>query len=144
MGYSQMVRGEVAGVARGINAPNAQPDAAGLATVNPIFTWVRLAQRVPVRIRIDVAIRDIIGDLEEISSKRIVDELAQVEDGPWAEWGKGRHKKKSSPSTSVPSTPGGKVTSGRSSSICSRPTSTLCHLTPNRAARAEGDRGDHA
>ncbi|HUL86697.1 MAG TPA: efflux transporter periplasmic adaptor subunit, partial [Pseudolabrys sp.] len=23
-----------------------------LATVNPIFTWVRLAQRVPVRIRI--------------------------------------------------------------------------------------------
>jgi hypothetical protein len=40
-----------------------------------------------------VAIRDIIGDLEEIYSKRIVDELAQVEDGPWAEWGKGRHNK---------------------------------------------------
>jgi multidrug resistance efflux pump len=53
MGYSQIVRGEVAGVARGINVPNAQPDQAGLATVNPIFTWVRLAQRVPVRIRID-------------------------------------------------------------------------------------------
>jgi len=53
MGYSQLVRGEVAGVARGINVPNAQPNAAGLATVNPIFTWVRLAQRVPVRIRID-------------------------------------------------------------------------------------------
>jgi multidrug resistance efflux pump len=33
--------------------PNVQPDAAGLATVNPIFTWVRLAQRVPVRIRVD-------------------------------------------------------------------------------------------
>jgi multidrug resistance efflux pump len=53
MGYSQIVRGEVAGVARGINVPNAQPDTAGLATVNPIFTWVRLAQRVPVRIRIN-------------------------------------------------------------------------------------------
>jgi multidrug resistance efflux pump len=53
MGYSQILRGEVAGVARGINVPNAQPDQAGLATVNPIFTWVRLAQRVPVRIRID-------------------------------------------------------------------------------------------
>jgi multidrug resistance efflux pump len=53
MGYSQTVRGVVAGVARGINVPNAQPDQAGLATVNPIFTWVRLAQRVPVRIRID-------------------------------------------------------------------------------------------
>ena len=39
------------------------------------------------------AIRDIIGDLEEISSKQLVDELARIEGGPWAEWGKGRHKK---------------------------------------------------
>ena len=53
MGYSQLVRGHVGGVARGINIPNAQPDKAGLASVNPIFTWVRLAQRVPVRIHID-------------------------------------------------------------------------------------------
>src|SRR5712664_13034 len=53
MGYSQLVRGHVGGVARGINIPNAQPDQAGLASVNPIFAWVRLAQRVPVRIRID-------------------------------------------------------------------------------------------
>src|SRR5258708_3752459 len=53
MGYSQLVRGHVGGVARGINIPNAQPDQAGLASVNPIFTWVRLAQRVPVRIHFD-------------------------------------------------------------------------------------------
>jgi multidrug resistance efflux pump len=53
MGYSRLVRGHVGGVARGINIPNAQPDKAGLASVNPIFTWVRLAQRVPVRIQID-------------------------------------------------------------------------------------------
>jgi multidrug resistance efflux pump len=53
MGYSQVVRGHVGGIARGINVPNAQPDQAGLASVNPIFTWVRLAQRVPVRIHID-------------------------------------------------------------------------------------------
>jgi multidrug resistance efflux pump len=53
MGYSQLIRGHVGGVARGINIPNVQPDAAGLASVNPIFTWVRLAQRVPVRIHID-------------------------------------------------------------------------------------------
>jgi multidrug resistance efflux pump len=53
MGYSQLVRGHVGGVARGINVPNAQPDQTGLASVNPIFTWVRLAQRVPVRIHID-------------------------------------------------------------------------------------------
>jgi multidrug resistance efflux pump len=53
MGYSELVRGHVGGVARGINIPNAQPDSTGLASVNPIFTWVRLAQRVPVRIHID-------------------------------------------------------------------------------------------
>src|SRR6195256_3720847 len=53
MGDSRLVRGHVGGVARGINIPNAQPDQAGLASVNPIFTWVRLAQRVPVRIHID-------------------------------------------------------------------------------------------
>jgi RND family efflux transporter MFP subunit len=52
MGYSQTLRGEVGGVARGITVSNARPDLQGLATVNPIFTWVRLAQRVPVRIRI--------------------------------------------------------------------------------------------
>jgi RND family efflux transporter MFP subunit len=53
MGYSRLVRGHVGGVARGINIPNVQPDQAGLASVNPVFTWVRLAQRVPVRIHID-------------------------------------------------------------------------------------------
>jgi len=52
LGYSQIVEGEVGGVARGINVPNAQPNDQGLASVSPIFTWVRLAQRVPVRIRI--------------------------------------------------------------------------------------------
>ncbi len=53
MGYSQIVTGHVGSIARGINVPNAQPDQAGLASVNPIFTWVRLAQRIPVRIDID-------------------------------------------------------------------------------------------
>jgi multidrug resistance efflux pump len=53
MGYSKIVRGDVQGVARAINVPNADPNHQGVANVNPIFTWVRLAQRVPVRIRID-------------------------------------------------------------------------------------------
>jgi multidrug resistance efflux pump len=52
MGYRQIIRGHVGSVARAINVANAQPDQAGLAQVNPIFTWVRLAQRVPVRIQI--------------------------------------------------------------------------------------------
>ena len=53
MAYPQVIRGHVQGVARGIEVANAQPDQSGLANVNPIFTWVRLAQRVPVRIHID-------------------------------------------------------------------------------------------
>jgi multidrug resistance efflux pump len=53
MGYSQIVRGHVESIARAINVANAQPNGQGVATVNPIFTWVRLAQRIPVRIQID-------------------------------------------------------------------------------------------
>jgi hypothetical protein len=53
MGYSPLLRGRVQGLARGINVPNATSDASGLASVNPIFTFVRLAQRIPVRIHID-------------------------------------------------------------------------------------------
>jgi RND family efflux transporter MFP subunit len=53
MGYHQIIRGHVGSIARGINVANAQPNGQGLANVNPIFTWVRLAQRIPVRIHID-------------------------------------------------------------------------------------------
>jgi multidrug resistance efflux pump len=53
MGHSQVLRGHVDSIARAINVANAQPNNQGVATVNPIFTWVRLAQRIPVRIHID-------------------------------------------------------------------------------------------
>jgi multidrug resistance efflux pump len=53
MGRDQIVRGHVDSIARAINVANAQPNNQGVATVNPIFTWVRLAQRIPVRIHID-------------------------------------------------------------------------------------------
>jgi multidrug resistance efflux pump len=53
IGYHQVLHGHVEGIARGIEVANAQPGAAGLANVNPIFTWVRLAQRIPVRVHID-------------------------------------------------------------------------------------------
>jgi multidrug resistance efflux pump len=53
MGYPISINGHVNSVARGIHVPNAQPNEQGLATVNPIYTWVRLAQRIPVRIDID-------------------------------------------------------------------------------------------
>ena len=53
MGYSQIMRGHVDSIARAINVANAQAAGQGVANVNPIFTWVRLAQRIPVRIHID-------------------------------------------------------------------------------------------
>src|SRR6266404_1781556 len=53
MGRNQIVRGHVDSIARAINVANAQPNNQGVATVNPIFTWVRLAQRIPVRVHID-------------------------------------------------------------------------------------------
>ncbi len=54
MGYgNDPVRGHVDSVARGIDTPNTDPGSLGLASVNPVFTWVRLAQRIPVRIHID-------------------------------------------------------------------------------------------
>jgi RND family efflux transporter MFP subunit len=52
MGYRDPIVGRVQSVTRGISVPNAAPSTQGLPNVDPVYTWVRLAQRVPVRIRI--------------------------------------------------------------------------------------------
>jgi multidrug resistance efflux pump len=59
LGYKEVLEGHVQGVAHGVVVSNAVPGRSGLATVDPIFTWVRLAQRVPVRVRIDNAPADL-------------------------------------------------------------------------------------
>ncbi len=53
MGYSPPIVGHVETITRGISVSNAAPGTQGLPSVDPIYTWVRLAQRVPVRIAID-------------------------------------------------------------------------------------------
>jgi multidrug resistance efflux pump len=53
MGWKQEVAGHVESITRGIADSNNNTDGQGLASVDPIFTWVRLAQRLPVRIKID-------------------------------------------------------------------------------------------
>jgi multidrug resistance efflux pump len=53
MGYAQPIIGHVATVTRGIGVSNAAAGAQGLPNVDPVYTWVRLAQRIPVRIAID-------------------------------------------------------------------------------------------
>jgi RND family efflux transporter MFP subunit len=52
MGYRDPIMGRVQTVTRGISVANAAPSTQGLPGVDPVYTWVRLAQRVPVRIRI--------------------------------------------------------------------------------------------
>lgn len=53
LGYADPILGHVKTVTRGIAVANATPGTQGLPVVDPIYTWVRLAQRVPVRIAID-------------------------------------------------------------------------------------------
>ncbi|WP_457299574.1 efflux RND transporter periplasmic adaptor subunit [Phyllobacterium sp. P5_D12] len=53
MSYAQPVTGHVDTITRGISVTNAAGGIQGLPTVNPVYTWVQLAQRVPVRIVID-------------------------------------------------------------------------------------------
>ena len=53
MGYRQILTAHVVSIGRGINDQNGVSDRLGLPDVNPIFTWVRLAQRIPVRLEFD-------------------------------------------------------------------------------------------
>jgi RND family efflux transporter MFP subunit len=59
LAYPTVVRGHVESIARAISVPNALPNGQGVATVNPIFTWVRLAQRIPVRVHLDDVPKDL-------------------------------------------------------------------------------------
>ena len=50
-----LLHGKVEGIARGIADSDNPTSASLLADVSPTFNWIRLAQRVPVRVRIDPA-----------------------------------------------------------------------------------------
>jgi RND family efflux transporter MFP subunit len=53
MGYRQDILGHVESITRGISTANAAVSTQGLPSVQAVYTWVRLAQRIPVRIKID-------------------------------------------------------------------------------------------
>jgi multidrug resistance efflux pump len=60
MGYvNDPLPAHVESIGRGISDVNATSDPQGLPAVNPIFTWVRLAQRIPVRLKIDNVPQDV-------------------------------------------------------------------------------------
>src|ERR1700731_1904249 len=52
MGFKEKLTGHVESITRGISAPNATVSTQGLPSVEAVYTWVRLAQRIPVRITI--------------------------------------------------------------------------------------------
>ncbi|MCJ2103509.1 HlyD family secretion protein [Methylobacterium sp. E-046] len=52
MGFAPPIVGQVDTITRGIAVSNAAASTQGLPSVTAVYTWVRLAQRVPVRIRI--------------------------------------------------------------------------------------------
>lgn len=53
LGFQEPIKGRIESITGGISAANAASSTQGLPNVDPIFTWVRLAQRIPVRIRIE-------------------------------------------------------------------------------------------
>jgi hypothetical protein len=91
------------------------------------------------------AMRQIMGGLEEISSRQLTDELARIEGGPWSEWATAGAENRlvrtrsrdssgrttSRPLTSAPRMPGGRATSALSSSTCSE-----AYLGPRHPSRS--------
>jgi multidrug resistance efflux pump len=59
LGYEVPIKGRIESITGGISAANAASSTQGLPNVDPIFTWVRLAQRIPVRIRIDQGAQEV-------------------------------------------------------------------------------------
>lgn len=53
MGYEPVIAGHVESIGHGIGDNNDETGGLGLPDVEPTFSWVRLARRVPVRIHID-------------------------------------------------------------------------------------------
>lgn len=59
LGTGRRLQGHVESIAMGITDRDNPTDVRLLANVNPSFNWVRLSQRVPVRIRLDEIPRDL-------------------------------------------------------------------------------------
>jgi RND family efflux transporter MFP subunit len=74
MSEGQALTGKIESVSRGITDRNAIPDAQLLANVEPTFNWVRLAQRIPVRIKLDPLPKDMQLSAGMTASVRVSEE----------------------------------------------------------------------
>jgi len=59
MGESELVYGRVESIAAAIEDRERTPTGNLVANINPTFSWVRLAQRIPVRVRLDAVDTDV-------------------------------------------------------------------------------------
>ena len=65
MGINATLHGSVESIAAGIEDRERSASSTALANVNPTFSWVRLAQRIPVKIKLD----PIAGDIRLIAGR---------------------------------------------------------------------------
>jgi RND family efflux transporter MFP subunit len=73
MGAGEPFEGEVESISRGISDRNASPDGQLLADVEPTFNWVRLAQRIPVRIKLQAVPPGLLLSAGMTASVRVAD-----------------------------------------------------------------------
>jgi multidrug resistance efflux pump len=82
LGYSRPILGHVASVTRGIGVSDAAAGPQGLPNVDPVYTWVRLAQRVPVRIAID-SVPPGVPLVSGMTATVTVKDAETADAGPW-------------------------------------------------------------
>ena len=85
IGDSRVLSGRVESIASGIEDQNRSTSTDLLALVNPTFSWVRLAQRIPVRIKLD----DVPADLALVSGRTGTVSIGKIgwwQNAWWAKW----------------------------------------------------------
>ena len=82
MGYTTPIVGRVQTVTRGISVSDAAPSTQGLPNVDPVYTWVRLAQRVPVRIAI-ASVPPGVPLVSGMTATVTIRESGPADIGPW-------------------------------------------------------------
>jgi multidrug resistance efflux pump len=82
MGQKQILNGHVTSIAAGIEDRERSGSSDLLANINPTFSWVRLSQRIPVRVKLD----DVPAGVELVLGRTAT--VAIVEEGqglrPWS------------------------------------------------------------
>jgi multidrug resistance efflux pump len=81
MGEPTPVRGHIQSIAPGIEDRDRQSGANLLPSVNPTFSWVRLAQRVPVRVALDEPPADIQLIAGRTATVAVLDQNARASAG---------------------------------------------------------------